>query len=88
MTDATPQFLDPAFGSTLPRPPGLRAGDFPRQTAAATLRFWSIGASSRGLRLPIADTVGIHATSTTTLMPPQWSPSTAGEIRSTPMTGV
>jgi len=58
MTDATPQFLDPAFGSTLPRPPGLRAGDFPRQTAAATLRFWSIGASSRGLRLPIADTIG------------------------------
>ena len=58
MTDAVPQFLDPALGATVSRPPGLRAGDFPRQTAAATLRFWSLGVSSRGLRLPVAESVG------------------------------
>jgi hypothetical protein len=58
MTDAVPQFLDPAFASTLPRPAGLRVGDYPQQANAGAFRYWTIGISDRAIRAPFGDTVG------------------------------
>ncbi len=58
MTDATPQFLDLGLGSTIPRPLGLRAGDFPQQANAAAFRFWTVGISDRAIRQPFGDSVG------------------------------
>jgi hypothetical protein len=58
MTDATPQFLNPGLGSTIPRPLGLRVGDYPHQTDAAAFSYWSMGIADRALRAPFGDTVG------------------------------
>jgi len=58
MVDATPAYLDPSLGSTILRPPGLRVGNFPQQTDAASVRLWTIGISDRGVRQPFGDTVG------------------------------
>ncbi len=58
MVDASPAYLDPALGSAMPRPPGLRVGSYPQQSDATTLRFWTIGISDRGIRQPFGDVVG------------------------------
>jgi hypothetical protein len=58
MTDAVPQYLDPALGATPPRSPGLRAGDYPQQANAAVLTQWTIGVSTRAIRQPFGDAVG------------------------------
>ena len=58
MTDAVPQFLDPSLGSTIPRPLGLRTGDFPAQASASAFRFWTIGISDRAIRSPFGDVIG------------------------------
>jgi hypothetical protein len=58
MVDAVPQYLDPSLGSTVPRPPGFRAGEFPLQANANKLAFWTIGVSTRAIRPPFGTSVG------------------------------
>ena len=58
MVDATPAYLDPALGATPPRPPGFRAGEFPLQANASRPAFWTIGVSTRAIRLPFGASVG------------------------------
>lgn len=58
MADAVPHYLDPALGSTPPRPPGFRVGEFPLQANAATLAFWTIGVSTRAIRQPFGTSMG------------------------------
>mgnify|MGYP000061770550 CR=1 FL=1 len=58
MVDATPNYLDPGLGTVTARPSGLQAGDYPQQARAASLRFWTIGISTRAIRDPFGDSVG------------------------------
>ncbi len=58
MPDAVGQYLDPALGSTVPRPAGFEPGAFPLQADAARLLAWTLGATGRAILLPFGEAVG------------------------------
>lgn len=58
MPDAAGQYLDPALGSTVPRPAGLESGAYPLQADAERLRAWTLGATSRTILPPFGEAVG------------------------------
>jgi hypothetical protein len=58
MATLAPAFLDPAPGSTVPRPPCLRAGSYPLQGTADILRFWQVASLGREILEPFGESVG------------------------------